>query len=333
LLSTIGLGFLFLLAGYELDPALLRAREGRLAATSWVASLALAAVVMGVLYEIGDSSAPVVVAIALTTTALGTLLPILRDNDMLSGPFGRFVFAAGGVGEIGPILAMALFLGAAGAAVELVALFLLLLLALVAWRTPRLLERTRLGAIIIKREHTTSQTTLRITIAVLFVFLLASANLGFDSILGAFVAGMLVRAWSPGETPLFEAKLDAVGYGFFIPVFFICSGMALDVSSIVDNPLPLVMFLALMFVIRGLPALFWYRRDLQRVERWQMVFITATALPLLVALTAVGVASGQMTTATQASIVGAGVVSVLVFPILAIELQRRKLSVSRSATS
>ena len=322
--SSIGLGFLFLLAGYELDPALLRAREGRLAATSWVVSLVLALVVLASLYAMNDTSSPVVIAIALTTTALGTLLPILRDNDMLGGRFGRYAFAAGAVGELGPILAMAILLGSSGSLVELVALVVFLLLALLAARTPRLLERTRVGEIILEREHATSQTTLRIAIALLFVLLLISDQLGFDSVLGAFVAGMLVRAWSPGEIKLFEVKLDAVGYGFFIPIFFVYSGMTLDVDSIVQNPLPLLVFLVIMLALRGLPALFWYRRELATIERWQMVFITATALPLLVALTEVGVDNGRMTTATQASIIGAGVVSVLIFPILAIELQRRK---------
>lgn len=109
--SSIGLGFLFLLAGYELDPLLLRAREGRLAVTSWVVSLALAFTLLATLYVLHDASSPVVIAIAVTTTALGTLLPILRENAMLDGTFGRFSFAAGAAGELCPILAMAVFLG------------------------------------------------------------------------------------------------------------------------------------------------------------------------------------------------------------------------------
>ena len=118
---------------------------------------------------------------------------------MLDGRFGRFAFAAGAVGELGPILAMALFLGSSGSLVEAFWLVVFLGLALLATRTPRLLERTRVGEIILEREHATSQTTVRIAIALLFVLLLVSDQLGFDSVLGAFVAGMLVRAWSPGE--------------------------------------------------------------------------------------------------------------------------------------
>jgi Kef-type K+ transport system membrane component KefB len=270
---------------------------------------------------------PVVAAIALTTTALGTLLPILRDNDMLSGRFGRYAFAAGAAGELMPVLAMALFLGTRGSLVEAIALVVFLVIAYVVAQLPSHVRATRIGEIILRREHATSQTTLRLSIALLFLLLLAASNLGFDSVLGAFVAGMVLRRWSPGHIDLLEAKLDAVGYGFFIPIFFVYSGMTLDVDAIIANPGPMVVFLVVMFVVRGLPALFWYRNELPRIERAQLVFITATALPLLVALTAVGVANGTMTSAAQASVIGAGVVSVLVFPLVAVGLQQRKAAV------
>jgi Kef-type K+ transport system membrane component KefB len=324
LFSSVGLGFLFLLAGYELDPSLLRERPGRVAAASWLATLVGAVVLLGGLYAAGFVHSPVVAAIALTTTALGTLLPILRDNDMLGGPFGRYVFAAGAVGELGPILAMALFLGTRGALVEALALVAFLAIAYLVAVLPSHVRATNIGAIILRREHSTSQTTLRLSIALLFVLLLAASDLGFDNVLGAFVAGMVLRRWSPGRIDLLEAKLDAVGYGFFIPIFFVYSGMTLDVDAIVANPLPMLAFFVVLFVVRGLPALFWYRKELPRIEQVQLVFITATTLPLLVALTSVGVSEGTMTTEAQAGVIGAGVLSVLAFPLVAVGLQQRK---------
>jgi Kef-type K+ transport system membrane component KefB len=324
LFSSVGLGFLFLLAGYELDPELLRERAGRIAAVSWLVSLVAAVVLVAGLHAVGVVHSPAVVSIALTTTALGTLLPILRDNNMLSGAFGRYVFAAGAVGELGPILAMALFLGASGTLVEAIVLVVFFMIAYTLAVLPSHVRATRIGAIILAREHSTSQTTLRLSVALLFVLLLAAGDLGFDSVLGAFVAGMVLRRWSPGQIELLEAKLDAVGYGLFIPIFFVYSGMTLDVEAIIANPVPMVVFLAVLFVIRGLPALFWYRNELPMIERVQLVFLTATTLPLLVALTAVGVANNTMTTAAQASVIGAGVVSVLVFPVVAVGLQQRK---------
>ncbi len=329
LFSSVGLGFLFMLAGYELDPVLLRERVGLLAEVSWLVSLAAAAVLLALLYAAGLVHSPAVAAIALTTTALGTLLPILRDNDMLGGQFGSIVFATGAVGELGPIVAMALFLGTRGSLVEATALVVFLAAAAGLALLPSRLGTSRVGQIILRREHATSQTTLRIAIALLFVLLLAADDIGFDNVLGAFVAGMVLRRWSPGQIELLEAKLDAVGYGFFIPIFFVYSGMTLDVRAIVANPGPMVLFLLVAFLIRGLPALFWYRNELPKVERVQLVFITATTLPLLVALTAVGVTDGTMTTAAQASVIGAGVLSVLVFPFVAVRLQQRKVAAVR----
>ena len=324
LLSSIGLGFLFLLAGYELDPAVLRHRAGIIAEKSWLLCVGLAAVLIAVAYALHIVNSPVVVTIALTTTALGTLLPILRDNDMLGGKFGNYMFAAGAVGELGPIIAMALFLGTRGSVGSAVVLVVFLVAALGIAMLPRLEESTRVGAIILNREHSTSQATLRIAVAMLFLLLLAASDLGFDNVLGAFVAGMILRRWSPGHIELLEAKLDAIGYGFFIPAFFIYSGMTLDIKSISENPLRLVVFLFVMLAIRGLPALFFYRNELPRIERVQLMFLTATALPLLIALTEVGVTKGTMNPAMQASVIGAGVLSVLLFPLIAVTLQRRK---------
>ena len=322
--SSIGLGFLFLLAGYELDLALFRERAGRLAGMSWLVSLAGAAALLAGLYSVGVVHSPLVMAIAVTTTALGTLLPILRDNDMLGGRFGRYVFASGAVGELGPIVAMALFLGASGTLVETVSLVVFLLVAYAVAVLPNRVRTTRIGEIIRRREHATSQTTLRLSIALLFLLLLAASDEGFDNVLGAFVAGMVLRRWSPGQIDLLEAKLDAVGYGFFIPIFFVYSGMTLDIDAIIANPVPMLVVFVVILVVRGLPALFWYRNDLPRNERLQMVFLTATTLPLLVALTSIGVANGTMTTSAQASAIGAGVLTVLVFPIVAVGLRQRQ---------
>jgi Kef-type K+ transport system membrane component KefB len=113
LLANVGLGFLFLLAGYELDLHLFRERPGRLAMVGWLITLVLATALVGVLAAAGFVHAFAVVALGLTTTAFGTLLPILRDNDLLGGRFGRYLMAAGAVGELFPIFAIALFLGPA----------------------------------------------------------------------------------------------------------------------------------------------------------------------------------------------------------------------------
>lgn len=326
LLSNVGLGFLFLLAGFELPPLLLRQVSGKLAVRGWVVSIVLAIGIVALLELGGFVQAFVPVALALTTTALGTLLPILRDNDMLSGVFGKDMFAAGAVGELGPVLALSIFLGANGSWRSVIAIATVVLAAYVAARLPKWFAGTRVSAIVQSTSEDTSQSVLRWTVALLLGALLLTADFGLDIVLGAFLAGMVLRR-SYGGTDAGEwallGKLDAIAYGFFIPVFFICSGMSLDIDSIAENPARLLVFFALMFAVRGLPCLLIYRGRLDLRERWQMVFLTATALPLIVALTQIGIANGTMLPENAAALVGAGALSVTVFPFIALQIRRR----------
>jgi Kef-type K+ transport system membrane component KefB len=320
LVSNLGLGFLFLLAGYELELRLFRERAGRLAIKSWLLTVVVAIGVTGALAAVGFVHAFVAIAIGLTTTALGTLLPILRDNQMLEGRFGGFIMAAGAVGEFLPIVAIAIFLSASGAFLGLVSLVVIAGLALLLTFVPRLVRYQKVRTIVAEGEHATSQTTLRWTIFLLFVLLVLAAYFGLDVVLGAFLAGVVLRRWAPGDMHSLEGKLDAVGYGFFIPVFFVTSGMSLDLKSIIESPARLVVFFVLFLVVRGLPALLFYRRDLPMRGRVQMMLLTATALPLLVALAEIGLESGVMLPENAAALVGAGVLSVIVFPAIAVAL-------------
>jgi Kef-type K+ transport system membrane component KefB len=326
LLSNIGLGFLFLLAGYELDPHLFRERPGRLAMAGWVISAAVSVGVVAVLASFHYVRDFVPIALALTTTALGTLLPILRDNEMLSGAFGRHVLAAGAVGELFPIIAISVFLTRQDQFVALGSLVLVALAALVLTAVPRLIGDAWLRALIQQGQRATAQTTLRWAIVLLVLLLVAAEKFGLDVVLGAMLAGIVLRSWTRrmgvDVAPL-EEKLDAVGYGIFIPVFFVSSGMTLDVQAIIDNPGRLVVFLALLLAVRGLPSLLVYRRVLPLLQRVEMTFITATTMPLLIALAEIGLREGTMLPANAAALVGAGVLSVLIFPSVASALARR----------
>jgi Kef-type K+ transport system membrane component KefB len=322
LISNVGLGFLFLLAGYELELGLFRERAGRLALTSWLVTAAIAIAVTGALAATGFVRAFVPIAIGLTTTALGTLLPILRDNQMLEGRFGAFIMAAGAVGEFLPIVAVAIFLSAQGVFLGLVSLVLIGGVALMFTFVPRLARHEKIQGILSEGEHETSQTSLRWTMVLLLALLVIAADFGLDVVLGAFLAGVVLRRWAPGDVHSLEAKLDAVGYGFFIPVFFVASGMSLDLKSIIESPARLIVFFVLFLVVRGLPALLFYRRDLPMRGRVQMMLLTATALPLLVALAHIGLESGTMLPENAAALVGAGVLSVIVFPAVAVGLAR-----------
>jgi Kef-type K+ transport system membrane component KefB len=324
LLANVGLGFLFLLAGYELDLRLFREPPGRLAMVAWLVTVALAAATVGVLAAVGFVQAFVPVALGLTTTALGTLLPILRDNDMLGGRFGRYLLAAGAVGELFPVFAIALFLGASNKFVALASLVAVGVLALVLSFAPRLVRGNRLERILQEGEGSTAQTTIRWTVVLLLLLLVIAEEFGLDVVLGAFLAGIVLRRWAPGDVHSLEDKLDAIGYGFFIPLFFVASGMSLDIRSIAEAPLRLLVFFVLLLAVRGVPALFLYRDALPAVRRVQMMFLTATALPLLVALSEIGLRNGTMLPENAAALVGAGALSVLVFPMAAVTIERRR---------
>ena len=325
LLANIGLGFLFLLAGYELDPALLRQRPGELAMLGWVISAVAAVGVAAGLTAAGYIRDYVPVGLALTTTALGTLLPILRDNDMLAGQFGRYIFAAGAVGELFPILIIAVFLTKRGHFIALASVALVGVLAISLTAIPWLARSSVVQRVIREGQDATGQITLRWAVVLLFVLLAMASRFGLDVVLGAMLAGIVLRVWTRRlnmDIEALEHKFDAVGYGIFIPIFFISSGMSLDLKSISQDPLRLILFFLMLLIVRGLPSLLVYRRALPARQRVEMTFITATTLPLLIALAEIGRQDGVMLPATAAALVGAGVLSVLVFPLVAVRLHR-----------
>ncbi len=325
LLANIGLGFLFLLAGYELDPALLRQQPGRLAISGWLISAVIAVGVAGGLAAAGYIKDYVPVGLALTTTALGTLLPILRDNGMLNGQFGQHVYAAGATGELFPILIIAVFLTQRGHFIALASVAAVGLLAIALSAAPWLAKSVTVRRIIREGQDATGQTTLRWAVVLLFALLAVASRFGLDVVLGAVLAGMVLRAWTRRfhmDTEGLERKFNAVGYGVFIPIFFISSGMTLDLKAISQSPLRMLLFFVLLLIVRGLPSLLVYRHVLAARQRVEMTFITATTLPLLIALAEIGQRDGIMLPATAAALIGAGVLSVLVYPLIAVGLHR-----------
>jgi len=326
LLANVGLGFLFLLAGYELDPQLLRERPGQLAIAGWLMSAAIAVGVAAGLTAVGYIRDYVPVGLALTTTALGTLLPILRDNDMLRGRFGRDVFAAGAVGELFPVLIIAVFLTRRGHFVALASVALVGLLAIILSLVPWLANNATVRRILREGQDSTGQIALRWAVVLLFLLLAVASKFGLDVVLGAMLAGIVLRIWTRRvhlDIASLERKFDTVGYGVFIPIFFVSSGMTIDLNAIARNPARVFLFLGLLLVVRGLPCMLVYRRALSVRQRVEMTFITATSLPLLIALAEIGEQDGVMLPATTAALVGAGVLSVLIFPLTAVSLHRR----------
>ena len=286
----------------------------------------------GALTALGYVDAFTAVALALTTTALGTVLSILREKGMLGGALGRHFLASGAVGELFPIIAIAIFLSVNSRFSALISLAAIALVALLLAASAHLVRGRRLAHIALQGADATSQTTLRLTIVLLLGLLVLAAEFGLDVVMGAFLAGVVLRRWTPGDLHALEAKLDAIGYGFFIPVFFVTAGMGIDLQSIRESPARLVVFLFLLLAVRGLPILVVYRKALPSRERVRLMLLSATTLPLLVALTQIGVSSGTMRTDNAAALVGAGVLSVLFFPLLAIGLHRPTAEPEDSST-
>jgi Kef-type K+ transport system membrane component KefB len=323
--SNLGLGMLFFFAGYEIDFERIRGRPLKLGAWGWLLSIALAYGIGGALAAAGIVLSFLYTGSAMATTAIGTLIPILRDNGELKTKFGTYLLAAGGIGEFGPILLVTLVLSTSNplheSAILIAFVGLALAIALIsvkfAWRGWPALERT---------FETSSQLAVRITVVLVFGLVLLASKLGLDVLLGGFVAGMIVRLALKGhELKVFESKLTAVGFGFFVPFFFITSGIEFDLGALgsVTALLKLAMFFCLFLIVRGAPAMLLYRNVLQTRQRAALAFYSATELPLVVAITTIATETGHMKTSTAAGLVGAAMLSTLVFPFVGRALLER----------
>ncbi len=323
--SNLGLGMLFFFAGYEIDFERIKGRPLKLGALGWLLSIALAYGIGGALAAAGIVLSFLYTGSAMATTAIGTLIPILRDSGELKTRFGTYLLAAGGVGEFGPILLVTLVLSTKQPLHEAAILvgFILLALALalvsvrLAWRGWPALERT---------FEASSQLAVRITVVLVFGLVLLAGKLGLDVLIGGFVAGMIVRLALKGrELQVFESKLTAVGFGFFVPFFFVTSGIEFDLGALgsAEALLKLALFFALFLVVRGAPALLLYRGVLAARDRAALAFYSATELPLVVAITTLAVDGGHMKPSTAAGLVGAAMLSTLVFPFVGLALRKR----------
>jgi Kef-type K+ transport system membrane component KefB len=336
-LAGLGLAFLFFMAGAETDFERLRGQPLRLGVMGWLLSFVLGigfAAALGALGLVRDSW---LVGIALTTTAIGTLLPILRDAGELQGDFGRFVLAAGALGELGPIVALALLPieeGSTVSRISVLAGFGALTIGAVATamrtRPPRAVE------MLARTLHSASQLPVRIALFLLGTLVVLAQWLGLDVVLGAFSAGLILGVASRGpEAAPFRHKLDAVGFGFLIPIFFVVSGATIDLpalASSTDAILRVPLFLALFLLVRGLPALLLYREGLGARDRSALALYSSTGLPLVVAIAEIGKHTGRMLPENAAALVGAGVLSVLLLPMLAMRMRRaaRREALARS---
>jgi Kef-type K+ transport system membrane component KefB len=327
-LAQFGLAMLFFVAGNEVDFAAIRGRPITRASAGWVISLAAG---IGAGFVLGPTpAAAVIIGVALCSTALGALLPILRDAGKSKSPMGIAVTALGAAGEFGPLVAISLFfsgreLGPATA----VLLGFVLLTGLAIYLASRA-RHSLLHAQVTRTLHTSGQFAVRSIMFILTVLVVLSMVLGLDMLLGAFAAGVLWKvaiARAPEQDRhVIEAKVDAIAFGFLVPVFFIDTGIDFDLSALTASPAALALvplFLLLLLVIRGLPSLLAAPARSSWADKRAIILFGATGLPIIVAVTAIGRNEGLISSAISSALVGAGMLSVLLFPLLALrQLQR-----------
>src|SRR5918996_2418431 len=312
-LALVGLGFVLFLAGLEIEFEKLRGSVLRLTALGFVVSFAIAVVVALGLSAGGLVETPLLVAIILCATSLGVIVPVLKDSGEIASPFGQLIVAAASIADFGAIILLTLFFsGEGGVGSTLLLLGALLVLAAVVFATVRGAERSmRIKADLLRLQDTTAQIRIRAAIVLFVGFAAVAEELGFEVILGTFIAGAIISLLDRDEVmthPDFRRKLEAIGFGFFIPIFFVTSGLRFDLDALTgsgDALIQVPLFLAALVLARGIPTLL-YRGVLDRRRILVSALLQATSLPFIVAATMIGQDLGLIDDASSAAFIAAG---------------------------
>lgn len=340
-LALVGLAFLLFLSGLEIDFERLRGRPLRLTSAGFVVSFGLALAVAFALGAIGQVDTPLLVAIILVATSLGVVVPVLKDSGRASSALGQLVIAAASIADFGAVIVLSLFFSreATSTTTKLVLLagFALVVVAFLA-AIVGAKRSQRLTQVLLRLQDTTAQIRVRGAFLLLVAFVALAERFGLEVILGAFLAGAILSLVDRDREmthPAFRAKLEAVGFGVFIPVFFVTSGVVFDLDALLESASTLArvpLFLTALLVVRALPALL-YRPLLGSRDVAVAGLLQATSLPFIVASSMIGIELGLLDEATGAALVAAGLLSVLLFPLVALTLLRRGDAARSAATS
>jgi Kef-type K+ transport system membrane component KefB len=328
-LGLIGLAFLLFMVGLELDVATLRGRVLRLAVIGYLVSLALGVGVGTATAVAGWVDSPLLVAVALSATSLGLVVPVLKDAGAGDSSIGRLTVAAATLADVAAVLLLTLLFSEGTASVGARVVLLLTFVGVVVLTAVGVLVTgrwRRISEVVLRLQDTSAEIRVRAAIVLLLGFVVLAERFGLETILGALLAGAVIGAIDKDTSthPRFRVKLEAIGFGFLMPVFFVSSGIRLDVSGLVSDPGALAqmpVFVVALLVVRGLPALL-FRHDPSGRETAAAGLLQATSLPFLVTASMIGVETGLMSGVTAAALVSAGVVSVLIFPVVALGLMR-----------
>jgi Kef-type K+ transport system membrane component KefB len=339
--GVLGLAFLLFLAGLEIDVQHFRGPRARRALSGLALSAVLGITCGLVLHAVGLAQNPLLIATVLMATSLGLIVPVLKDAGAAELPVGQLAIAGASTGEVSAVVLLSLFFSQRGGAVggRLLLLALLLLVTAVAVVVILRAERSSvISALVVRLADTTAQIRVRLAVLTLVGFAAIADRLGFEAILGAFLAGLLLRlvdADAMTRHPQFHIKLEGLGFGFLIPVFFVMSGVTFDLDALLQHPATLArvpLYLALLLLVRGLPAIF-YRGELDTKGVVAAALLQSASLPFIVAATQIGLTLHAITAGNAAALVAAGLVSVLVYPVVALRLLAPARPVMRVPTA
>jgi len=329
-MSLLGLAFLLLLAGLEVEFDMLRGRLLRVTATGFVASLGIALAVGFVLDAAGVTGAPLLIAIMLSATSLGVVIPVLKDSGEASTSFGQIVIAAASIADLATIVLLSLFFSeqssTTGSKLVLLGGFALLVAA-IGFAVLRAQRSMRISAALVRLQDTTAQIRVRGAFVLLAAFVVLADKFGLEAILGAFIAGAVLRLVDTDQAmthPQFHRKLEVAGFGVFVPFFFVVSGVKFNLHALFAGGSTLArvpIFLVALLAARGLPAVL-YRRDAGARKSVAAGLLQATSLGFFVVAGQIGMNLGLISQATGAALIAAGLLSVLIFPAAALALLR-----------
>jgi Kef-type K+ transport system membrane component KefB len=329
ILALFGLAFLLFLAGLEIDARRLRGRVLWLALLGYLVTLVLGTGAGFAFQAAGWVGEPLLLAVALSATSLGLVVPVLKDAGQVDSDVGQSTIAAATVADFAAIVLLSLFFSTSGGGTgaKLVLLIAFAAVVLATWFAVATAGRSmRLGAVLVRLQDTTAEIRVRFAVVLLVAFVVLAERFGLENILGAFLAGAVVSLVDRDSSshPHFRTKLEAIGYGFLVPVFFVSSGVKLNLTGLLAHPSAWVrvpLFAAALLVVRGVPALL-SRRTFGPRATAAIALLQATSLPFIVTATQIGMTLGKISTVTGAALIMAGLLSVLIFPLVALGLLR-----------
>ena len=327
LISQLGLAFLFLLAGYDIDPAMIRGQQSKRGLLTWMFTFAIAMLCVVVLPFFGQwNLTGISASIILTSTALGTLMPILSEKGLVGTTVGTATVAYGMWGELMPVLAMAILLSTRAKWQTILTLLIFIVICLLAALLPKVMfaiGRRVISFLNYDSEETglTPRLTVRATVFLLVGLVTLSAVFNFDSVLGAFAAGFVLRYLLPDGDEILDSKIDGIANGFLIPIFFVVSGCSINIKAVITEPTLLLGFVAILIMVRAIPVyisldLHQSTRRMSTHSKLAVAAYCTTALPVIVAVTNVTVAAKTMDSAVASTLDSAGAITVLIMPLI-----------------